>query len=1603
MSTTPAPSVQSKRSVRRRLLSRAVTGLLLSVTVLAASGLEPLSFASAQSPLTTKVTTTATTSTTGELAGQSQSQSAQSQPQATTGTYTESAAAFAFLTKGLGLPLGTSRTLTGAKSANALALSVGAPKALVLNLPTGTTPPVGATATLTINTATNTETVTSASSSGMVSVTVAHASTTALVGGKDVSGTVTDHVSLFNATEVLTGAVTDANGKAAVSLAGTLPSPAAVARDVVLAKGATLTLVPTGGLAVVGTVALGPSGHAVVENVTGTVTDTARWSLNASSAAATTTTGASLLPGLQLAGTVGTVTDSSGTVRYDVRGTAKASWLVVPGVKIASGTVELSDRLPSKPMFAAPGVVDGTDWVAVTGTVSTTSSMTTLSSSGSVAFNLSAGAGLLNSDQSAAVTLATSPTKVVLTGTTLTGHLQLGRAAITGTVTGTGMVSVQPKGGKAVMADATVTVTDGGQLVVEFPLDLSLIGMGPAGSVGTVYWASLGVPSFPIGGGKTVTLPAGLSAANEASPTLTTTPAKGTTPTTTPANGTTPTTTNPSATTATTTPTSGTTSATASKTYTVSSAVLAFLKGLSVPLAASTLSGALGGDTLTVSLPAPTSLPFTLPAGIPAPIFGPTTVTSNVSTGTLTLDASASVGTATPVGATLHVVVMNASTTTLADSADLTATIALTGVPFFAGTTLGLQGSLSYAAGALSASLTGTLEADLPIATNVVLMQGALVTLDSGTGLSVSGTLEIGSGNDALDLVVAGSVKDLKNWSLSLSDPNAPMWQPVPSLTLTPTFTGSVTDTDGTVRFDLATTSVNDAAPLTWDAGAGASLSVTHLEVSDATPPSGVTCPAGMADGDVWVDLQGSFGYTPANLNLTAEGCIDLTAQTFTISTAATGMLLPGNALFNIDGAALMATGDVTKKTFNVTASATLQITALSNQPAFPVGASFGTDGVVVGAQLPDLSSLGFSGSGAVYIASEKIDNFDPTTLGGQGSPFDLPAGLSVTLDYQLPSNILAAFSQIGINLGTQAAVHSVATLSSAGFSVDLGFTFGSQANGLQVIDTNGTALFLNSFDIAITVGAQNVVTLSGSAYFEMPALIPGTVASQVEISVKGSFNFDSLTLSLGLSLSDWTNALGISGLDIGDFAGNLGITFETGIPTPSLSLSADNIVFPSAWATAIGMVPGTVISFDANINLDAPLLSFSIAGPAGQPALTPLAVASSDPNVVNSLVVNQASLILAPLGGVTAAGDIVAPGISVTFDAVIDNVPVHVDASVGLVPPSLDADVSVGSFSVGPVNVQNPMFFLHLNPTQPIQIGFSGGVSAGDYSLSAAVSLALGDTANGASISLSVTAGLPSWLEVSGMLSGSISGDGSGASVSASGSGYLTAGGGTLGPVSFSYNGSLSWSDVVNTFNQVAQFFNNAGTQVDQVVQILQNLGDNQQDIIDVLNSIGINPTAVVNAVTSVFGLINNNYDYIWVNPTALQTYVLDVSGGSQDPGASVIDYTWNGGYNQQWAIVPGAGGDQIINRGSGQCLTVENNSTQEGTPLIQFPCNGGSNQLWNIGTLNTYVHEGISSVSSGLNVDVAGASFYAGTTIDQWPYNGGSNQYFWLTPGTN
>jgi hypothetical protein len=134
----------------------------------------------------------------------------------------------------------------------------------------------------------------------------------------------------------------------------------------------------------------------------------------------------------------------------------------------------------------------------------------------------------------------------------------------------------------------------------------------------------------------------------------------------------------------------------------------------------------------------------------------------------------------------------------------------------------------------------------------------------------------------------------------------------------------------------------------------------------------------------------------------------------------------------------------------------------------------------------------------------------------------------------------------------------------------------------------------------------------------------------------------------------------------------------------------------------------------------------------------------------------------------------------------------------------------------------------------------------------------------------------------------------------------------------------------------------------------------------------------------------------------TGITSLALDVEGGSYANEARVIQWGAHDGLNQQWRFAPyGNGTYQIVNRGSGRCLTIGGNSLYRGAGIVQYFCGGATNQRWYV----TYPWGGSATirlqvVSSGLYLDVPGYTANWGTQLIQWPFETyGYNQMFTLT----
>ena len=125
-----------------------------------------------------------------------------------------------------------------------------------------------------------------------------------------------------------------------------------------------------------------------------------------------------------------------------------------------------------------------------------------------------------------------------------------------------------------------------------------------------------------------------------------------------------------------------------------------------------------------------------------------------------------------------------------------------------------------------------------------------------------------------------------------------------------------------------------------------------------------------------------------------------------------------------------------------------------------------------------------------------------------------------------------------------------------------------------------------------------------------------------------------------------------------------------------------------------------------------------------------------------------------------------------------------------------------------------------------------------------------------------------------------------------------------------------------------------------------------------------------------------------------------LDVNGDSTADGATLLQYSDNGRSDQRWTFVKQANGAYtIVNSNSGKLVNIPGPTTATGTQLIQFSADGNSNSQW------TLVDDGpgaigLKSVYDSQLIDVTNSETAPGTAVIQWTADGGVNQEWSLVP---
>ncbi len=142
--------------------------------------------------------------------------------------------------------------------------------------------------------------------------------------------------------------------------------------------------------------------------------------------------------------------------------------------------------------------------------------------------------------------------------------------------------------------------------------------------------------------------------------------------------------------------------------------------------------------------------------------------------------------------------------------------------------------------------------------------------------------------------------------------------------------------------------------------------------------------------------------------------------------------------------------------------------------------------------------------------------------------------------------------------------------------------------------------------------------------------------------------------------------------------------------------------------------------------------------------------------------------------------------------------------------------------------------------------------------------------------------------------------------------------------------------------------------------------------------------------STSSAHAIENGRYNIV----SSLSGLYLDVYGARMDDGTDVVQYTNNGGANQQFDVSAlGDGTYSIRAAHSGKAVEVYQGNASDGAELRQGTYIGGLNQRWRIDD----VGDGVYSITSALSdkvIDVWEMNTEAGGEIKLYGWWGGSNQ---------
>ncbi|MEA9985982.1 kelch repeat-containing protein [Subtercola sp. RTI3] len=658
--------------------------------------------------------------------------------------------------------------------------------------------------------------------------------------------------------------------------------------------------------------------------------------------------------------------------------------------------------------------------------------------------------------------------------------------------------------------------------------------------------------------------------------------------------------------------------------------------------------------------------------------------------------------------------------------------VAISGDGSFTGTgtvtNLGLLGRTTTLTGVVSRTAAGVFAANLsaPISGTIALGDATAsgVTLSVGTaGLGASGTLAVASAT----VPFTAQFASMTSYSLTVST-TIDEWSPATGVTVNAAISGALTHTADGYSYDFAAAPTpGNTSLVSLNPAGGVTLALNTFELGNgARQPAGCSV---SAVGDSWLVAASSVSLSAGAVNASATGnaCFDLTHPSFGFTTQ-----IPGSAFSGVNGRVTMSGITVliarVDGAFTAQASSRLNI-VMPSGAAFSLIAqlTFGADGFAVGGT-SDLSSvLGGSAHNAyIYYANSAIDvqTGDPT-LG----TLTLQPGVTAGLDFSLGANVSSAIHTLGLNVGAGTMVAATAALNFADptvvLTVDLKF-------GPHNVFSNSDGTYLREDTMALAMmlsQTQPSFAFITTATLHLPKTASGSTPS--DVAMVGGISIGT-QLTAFMTVNNWSDAFGISGLTINRFTLQGGITL-TGLPLPSLAVAATVSQLPSPIAGIVGYQQGAPITVALGLGETSLLLDLSI-GTRGSssPALKPFALFGK----ADLVTANFAELYISPTGA--TIGQAVYPaGYGLAFQGAVFGIPIDVDAAINPNAGTFHSLVSLGAVSLGSLHIGHTTLLIDAAPSR-FNMAFAGSISLSPTTLD----LGLVNITVAASAALTITVG---------------------------------------------------------------------------------------------------------------------------------------------------------------------------------------------------------------------------------------------------------------------